>query len=200
MSEPTRIPSRKEALEPEEAEAQLFLRDFVPQRYDGYYRRLYDPNFYLNNVGIDKIAELIEHGNGVLNVAESLDISGTTLRRWLNADKSRMEKVRNAHVFAGNAYAYKAERVLRNAERGSKDEITWADKMASHYRWMAEKLDREMFGVVKESDKAKSAAPIALNFNFGGDGKSELKTIEHNSSPTVDVSSILQLTEEVPNE
>ena len=194
MSAPTYITGRKEALAPEEAQAQLYLRDFDPKRYDGYYRRLYDPTAFLDNVGIEKITELIEHGNGVLNVAEALNLSATALRKWLNHDKTRIEKVRLAHVFAGNAYAYKAERTLLEVRHGSKEEIAWAGKMADHYRWMATKLDREMFGEVKDSEKAKGSAPLVVNLNMGGGVENE-KLV--NAKKPVLTAEFMKLTDEV---
>lgn len=160
--------NRNELAATEQERASLYLRRFDPHRYTTYYRRIYNPMAYLDEVGEDKIAELIEHGNGLLNVAEALDIGGSTLRRWVaSGGEARVAKIKLAHQFAGNAYAYKAERALLDARGMTKEEITLAGKLAEHYRWMATKLDRDNFGDVK--DAPTNLTPIQINLNMGGE-------------------------------
>src|SRR6478752_404274 len=130
MSVPTQLPNRQVMKAQEEAEAQLYLRSFDPKRYSHYYRRIYEPTAYLDEVGVEKICELIEHGNGVLNVAEALDISGSTLRKWITSDNTRVAKVNLAYTFAGDAYAFKAGLVLQQSQYYTKEGMLWASKMA----------------------------------------------------------------------
>lgn len=195
------IPNRKELAAVEEEQAQLFLREFDARRYPGYYRRIYDPTTYLNEIGIDKICELVEFGNGLSNVAEAVDLSTTTLRRWISKEPSYRQKFSLAYIAAGEAYAFKGEQALKSAYGGSKEDIALAGKLAEHYRWMATKLDREKFGEVKDKDEKKNVATI-ININTGGKTDEPLlKTIEHDDSPPlvqmnpIDMSHLLKLSE-----
>lgn len=167
MSTPI-IPNRKKMREEENEQAQLYLRQFEPRNYSTYYRRIFDPYAYFEQIGIDKVCELIEHGNGLLNVAKLLDVSGSTLRRWINKNETYRNQILLAHKYAGNAYAYKAEEALLAARFGTKEQIALAGKLAEHYRWMATKLDRELFGEAKNVDANAGKPPIILNLNMGG--------------------------------
>lgn len=195
MSTPI-IPNRKKMRDEENEQAQLYLRQFDPHNYSTYYRRIYDPYAYFEQIGIDKVCELIEHGNGLLNVAKLLDVSGSTLRRWLNKNDNYRSQVMLAHKYAGNAYAYKAEEALLSARFGTKEQISLAGKLAEHYRWMATKLDRELFGEVKNNEQ-NNKPPLIFNLNMGG-AKEEEKVINSKALPLV--SDILKLQPLEPGE
>lgn len=162
------IPSRSELVNNEKAIAQLYLREFNPKNYSMFYSRIADPYGYLDEIGIDKICELIEHGRGHLNVAEILDISSGTLRKWIDLIPAYREKALFAKHCSGDGFAYKAERVLLEAKGGSKEDILIATKLADHYRWMASRLDKETFGDSKKLDE-KSILPMVVNMNFGAE-------------------------------
>ena len=164
----------------ENQRARMFLREFDPRKYPGYYRRIYDCKAYLDGIGIEVISELIEHGNGVFNVAEALDISTSSLRKWLNATKDRRDQVLLANTFAGDAYAQKAEKVLMAAQHGSKEQVALAGKLAEHYRWMASRLSRETFGDSKPQEDISRPPPMVLNLNLTGNANGmtgEVKTV-----------------------
>lgn len=178
----TIIPNRNELLVSHEQQAQLYLRKFDPKVYSGFYARIYDAEAYLEQVGIEKICELVEHGNNILGIAQKLDISSRTLRRWVNSNEYRRSLVKEAQVFAGDAFAYKAEKALKDSRGGSKEDVALAGKLAEHYRWMATKLDKEIYGEAKKDDK-KEAPQMNVHLNFGGEVKAEEITV--NSQPLI---------------
>lgn len=160
------VPNRQELMQQEQEQASFYLRDFDPKRYTGYYKRIYDPTAYFEQIGINKFCELIEHGNSLLNIAEKLDVSGNTLRRWVRSKKEYTTLVAEAYTYAGEMFAYKAEQALRTAPN-DKIEMVRAGKLAEHYRWMASRLNKEMFGESKES-KDTLRPPTVVNLNFAG--------------------------------
>lgn len=189
------IPHRKEVEAAEKAEGKLFLRKFDPTRYSTYYRRIYDSNAYLSEIGIEKICELVEVGNNVLSLAEKLDISTGTLRRWIKSNPQHTNMFNEALVFAGEAFAYKAERVLKDAFGYEKVDAGTAAKLAEHYRWMAERLAKEQFGPPKKEQEKNDKPPLVLNLNLGGAKEPTIKTV---NKPQPLVSSILNLS--IPDE
>lgn len=190
MNAVTKLPSRKDLLADAQEQAAFYLRDFDPKRYITYYQRIYDATAYLEDIGIHKLCELIEHGNNILMLAKKLDISGATLRRFLNSRKEYAALSREAFIYAGEMFAYKAEQVLLNAPN-DKLEMSRAEKLAAHYRWMAERLAREMFGEVKE-DKNANRPPAVINLNLvGGVVPEALKDV----TPKTKLPDFMKLTE-----
>jgi hypothetical protein len=173
-----KIPNRQDLVTEHEQQAQLYLRQFDPKRYSAFYQRIYDADAYLEQVGIEKICELIEHGINILGIARQLDISGRTLRTWVNKNSWRRMQVQEAYKYAGDAFAFKAEEVLRNAMGGTKEEISLASKLADHYRWMAMKLDKEQYGESKKDDVNNAKPPMVINLNLGEGRKVEKEVNE----------------------
>ena len=164
----TKIPNRNELVQKHEDQARLYLREFDAKKYPTYYARIFDAEAYLNQIGVEKICELIEHGNCMMHIAKKLDISTRTLRAWIGRDTWRRTQVAESYTFAGEAFAFKAEEALRSAWGGSKEEIALAAKLADHYRWMASRLDREKFGETVKQDANTGKAPMNITLNFGG--------------------------------
>ena len=162
------IPHRKEVAAAHEEQARLFLRGFNPKKYSTFYARIYDADSYLEQVGIETICELIEHGNSIFNIAKHLDLSVRTLRAWIGKNAYRKAQVQEAYTFAGDAYAFKAEETLIDARFSTKEGISLAGKLADHYRWMASKLNREQYGEARKEDAANSKPPLVFNVNIGG--------------------------------
>jgi hypothetical protein len=174
----TKIPNRNDLVSEHEAQAQLYLRTFDPKRYSGFYQRIYDAPTYLEQVGIEKICELIEHGCNLMAIAKLLDISTRTLRGWVHKDKWRRQQVQEAIQFAGDGFAYKAEEVLKGARGGSREDISVAKALAEHYHWMASKLNKEQFGEMKKDDPNAATKPLVFNVNItGGPQTAQMKTV-----------------------
>lgn len=176
----SQIPNRNELVAEHEEQARLYLRQFDPKRYSTFYKRVYDAEAYLEQVGINTICELIEQGNNILNIAKKLDISTRTLRIWISKSQYYRTQVQEAYRFAGDAFAFKAEQVLLDARGTSKENTSLASKLSDHYRWMATKLDREQYGESKQLDP-NTKAPLSINLNFGGEAKIEEKLIKAES-------------------
>lgn len=162
----TAIPNRQQIQHEAQEQASFFLRSFDPKLYNTYYQRIYNPVAFFEQIGINKICELIEHGNSLLNVAEKLDISGSALRRWVKSKKEYFVLVQEAYVYAGEMFAYKAEQALKDSAGRGKEAVALARALAEHYRWMASRLNKEMFGDKKE-DGGVVKPPLVLNLNFG---------------------------------
>ena len=139
----------------------VYLKSFSPQQYPAYYRRTYDPYALLEEIGIWRIAEMVQQNWSLQKIAQLCDISLYSLRRWLREDESRVEMLNEAKLMAGENYAYKAEAVIESAVNDF--ELKKADKLANHYRWMAERLNREEFG---QQVKVQNTNAPAMSFHF----------------------------------
>jgi len=172
------IPNRQQLQQEAQEQASFFLRDFKPRLYSTYYERIYNPVAFFEQIGINKICELIEQGNCLHNLAETMDISTNSLRKWIRSKKEYVVLLQEAYVYAGEMFAYKAEQALKASIGRSKEDISVAGKLAEHYRWMASRLNKEMFGEVKE-DKNSGRAPAVINLNLvGGVMPEALKTVQ----------------------
>jgi hypothetical protein len=192
------IPHRKDVAVAHEEQARLFLRGFNPKKYSTFYARIYDADAYLEQVGIETICELIEHGNSIFNIAKHLDISVRTLRSWIGKSAYRKAQIQEAYTFAGDAYAFKAEETLLDSRFSTKEQISVAGKLADHYRWMASKLNKEQYGEAKKEDANSGKPPLVFNVSIGGAPahESEMKTVRPTIEGTVKALGIT-LTEEV---
>lgn len=165
MNAVTHIPNRNELELERKTQAQLYLREFDPKVYSTFYARVYDAEAYLEQIGIEKICELIEHGGSVFEIAERIDLSVRTLRAWIHSKPYYKKEVEDAYKFAADGFAYKAERILKNGPYGDKVNA----KLSDHYRWLATKLDRERYGESSKQESQAARAPLSINLNFGGE-------------------------------
>lgn len=177
----TSLPSRIDIVASHEQQAQVYLRRFDPKVYSNFYARIYDADAYLEQVGIEKICELIEHGNSILGIAQKLDISVRTVRQWIGKSQYRQGLIKEAYNFAGDGFAFKAEQVLKDAAGGTKEEVSIAKALAQHYEWMATKLSREMYGEVKKDDGGDKKPVMNIHLNFGGEVKQEEVTVKQDA-------------------
>lgn len=143
----------------------VFLKTFSPEQFPAYYRRTYAPYDLLEEIGIWRIAEMVQQNWSLEKIASVCDISLYSLRRWLKEDSGRDEVIKEAKLMAGENYAYKAESVIEAAQTDF--QLKKADKLATHYRWMAERLNREEFGQQVKVNNA-NAPSLAFHFDLSG--------------------------------
>jgi hypothetical protein len=175
--------------------ARVYLKTFSPQSYPAYYRRTYDPYSLLEEIGIWRIAEMVQQNWSLQKIAQICDISLYALRRWLREDESRVEVLGEAKLMAGENYAYKAEAVIETAANDF--ELKKADKLANHYRWMAERLNREEFG---QQVKVQNTHAPAMSFHFdlsaskkGSVLQAEAEDAQLLAGETLDLNSLVDL-------
>lgn len=147
----------------------VYLKSFSPQHFPAFYRRAYDPCALLEEIGVWRIAEMVQQSWSLDKIAQLCDVSLYSLRRWVKEDPERAAVIEEAKLMAGENYAYKAEAVIETAANDF--ELKKAGKLADHYRWMAERLNREEFGQ-QVKVKNDNAPPMAFHFDLSGGRKS----------------------------
>lgn len=152
----------------EEVKASPYLKGFEPRSYALYDDRYFKPLAYLEQVGIEKIGELVQHGYPLQQIARMLDISARVLRKWVQADPDRRLEVEEARKWAADEYAHMAGEVLKEAPLMS-EAITKARALADHYQWKAERFDKETFGTKVVQHKGEISAGFTYNINIGRD-------------------------------
>jgi hypothetical protein len=148
--------------------ASPYFRHFTPRAYNLYPQRYYKPVRYLEEVGIEKVGELLQHGLGLLDIACLLDVSSVVFRRWISSKKEYREEIQDAKLFAGEAYAYKAEKVLLDAPL-IPEAITKAKALSDHYRWAAERLHKGQYGTKVVKHEGMQGSGVVFNLNVALD-------------------------------
>lgn len=141
-----------------------YFRGFEPRGYDTYQDRLYNPIAYLEDVGIEKIGELVQHGYSLMDISKLLSISSRVMRRWIGSSHDYLDEIESARVFSADEYAHRGLRVLEAAP-AAPEEINRAGKIAEHLRWLASKYDKEMFGTNTLNLKSSHEEQVTYNFN-----------------------------------
>lgn len=149
----------------EEVRGSPYLRFFEPRAFSAYENRYYTPKEYLNQIGIERVAELVQHGKCLDDIACILDISSRVLIRWINATPANKSVLEEAREFAGETFAYKAEKVLLEAPLIS-EALTKARALAEHYRWKAERLHKEQYGTKTVKHEGNIGGGVVFNMNI----------------------------------
>jgi hypothetical protein len=101
----------------------------------------------LDDLGLEPILEGIEAGKFISTIAEGLGIERRTLNRWIDETDERRNAVKTARIEAGHAYALKAQdALLALTSDATQADIAKARELASHFRWMASRMNRAEYG------------------------------------------------------
>jgi hypothetical protein len=92
----------------------------------------------------EEIFSLIRAGEMLSAIADKFKVDRTTFFEWLDADKERSVRAREARAKASSAWDEKAERGIANATDAF--ELAKAKELAHHYRWRASKIAPKLYG------------------------------------------------------
>lgn len=134
------VREQHQALE-EAATASPYFRNFNPRFLSLWDRRHFAPRLYLDEVGIERIGELIHHGFSLGRICELLDISTRIMRKWIAESAVRMQEIEDARAWRASEEVDEAQTLL--AEHPDLDR---AKAISDFIKWKAEKWDRELYG------------------------------------------------------
>lgn len=133
-----------------------FFEDFNPRSYDTYWYRLQYPVDYLEQVGIEKIAELVHHGFSPSEIAKMLCISSLVLRRWTESRAEYEDEIERSKRYIGNERAYQALRVVEKSSTNP-EELAKAKALSGVYMAHAQAQDKPTWGKHQTVDQKISA-------------------------------------------
>ncbi|MGH7745310.1 MAG: hypothetical protein ACREQ5_11010, partial [Candidatus Dormibacteria bacterium] len=121
-----------------------YFRSFNPRAYPLFISRHYKPREYLEQIGVEKIGELIQHGLSLGDICKVLDVSTRVLRCWVFEEPTRIAEIQEARVFA-------ADELVAETRRVANDCNIWPDTdrarlIVSTNQWIAERWDKDLYG------------------------------------------------------
>lgn len=121
---------------------------------------------------IDEIIDLLIDGKTYRQIAESYNVSISTLHYFLSLPEHHA-RAKTALSISADQYADKAEETLINA-KATKEELMRARELAQHYRWKAAKRDPSRYGDKLAVEQSGTVRNINLNTNLTPE---DIKTI-----------------------
>jgi predicted transcriptional regulator len=152
-----------------------FFEGFNPRAYDTYWERLKYPADYLDNVGIEKVAELVHHGFSNNEIARLLEISSMVFRRWIEGNAAHEAEIKRAREYVGDERAYEALRVLEKADPKNLDRAKAISSVSMQH---AQALNRSQWGKQVQIDQTINAT-MSYVIDLGATRGNGLPPIEH---------------------
>ena len=149
----------------EQMRASPYFRHFEPRAYDSYFDRYKFPIAFLEDVGIEKICEMVEHGWSLTKIAKALDLSVRVLRRWVANDPVYQRDMEQAERWSADEYMDKAEDVLLNAPL-MPEALTKAKALQGHCELRAKFLNKEKYGTTNVKLDATVNQGVSYVFNI----------------------------------
>lgn len=107
------------------------------------FRGIGNPYSFLDELGITPLKEYIYRGATILDLAETLNLTVTTIRNWIEK-KGYESEFDDASTLSAEGYIRQGELLLKTAT--NKFELDKAKAMIEHGRWMASKKDKRTYG------------------------------------------------------
>lgn len=114
----------------------------------------------IDEYGLDQICRDIQGGMMLSQVCEAIGppVNIFNLTTWLNVDKNRATKVRDARSLAAVVYEEMAFTALTEAKNDFK--LAKAKELASHLRWRAARTNPRDYGDKSQLDISDTRAPM----------------------------------------
>lgn len=96
------------------------------------------------SLDVDQVCDRIVEGCSLTQIATAEGCGIATLIRWIEGDKERSARIREARIRSAFLWEQKAEQAL--LEASNPFELTKARDLAHHYRWRASKIAPREFG------------------------------------------------------
>lgn len=172
----------------EEIRTSPYFKHFEPRSYDTYFDRYQFPIAFLEDIGIEKICELVEHGWSLMKVAKALDLSIRVVRRWIANNPVYQREFDMAERWSADQYMDKAEDVLLEAPLLS-EALNKAGKLSAHYELRAKYLNKEKYGTTNVKIDATLNQGVSYVFNITPQKPKQIiegdyKELEHTPPPS----------------
>jgi len=155
-----------------------YFKSFSPYHYSTYSNRLKKPFEFLEEVGIEKVTELVQHGFCITKICQLLGISVFVFRRWMQSDPYYESEIQSAEEFSADHLVYKAEKAIKSADSESRFDITKKVELAKHYRWAASKLNKKKYGRQVEEKQINNGQQVIYNIDLGGKKTTDTTVID----------------------
>lgn len=99
----------------------------------------------LDKIGVEQVCEMIRNGQPYREIAETAAVSVGALIAWLNADRERSARVREARSLTAAWWDQQAEYEIRTAPE-TPEGIAKARELAQHFRWRSKMVDPANYG------------------------------------------------------
>jgi hypothetical protein len=149
----------------EEVALSPYFRGFQPRAYPAWAQRHKNPRAFLEQVGIEKIGELVQHGLSFGEISALLDISTRVMRKWMQEDIERLREVEEARRFAADEERVEARRIADDVQ--AYPDTARAKLMVDVRLWTAERWDKELYGKSLKVDASLTSKSISYVFNVG---------------------------------
>lgn len=153
----------------EQLEATPYFKSFAPRSYPLFAARHYKPQQYLEQVGIEKIGELVQHGFSLGQIAAMLDVSSRVMRRWIQGNKGYQEEISAARVFASDEMVHENLRLAREMP-----DLERAKLIISTQQWTSERWSKDIYGTKQvKLDGAFSNVGVSFQINLKAPGEAK---------------------------
>lgn len=140
------------------------------------FRGIGNPFAFLNEIGIVPIKEFIYRGATIIDLAETLNLSITTLRIWIEENNYQGE-LEDASTLSAEGYIRQGELMLKTAT--NKFELDKAKAMIEHGRFMASKKDKKTYG----NTQGELGGPAAISYIFQVGESANIQVNTHQADP-----------------
>lgn len=174
-----------------------YFKSFEPRDYSYFEDRYEYPFEYLDQIGIEKVCELIQHGYSRLEISRMLAISSYVFNRWISSDPEYYREVQLARAFTADEDVKRAERALLDIDDEASDAAVKRQvELSKHHRWCASRHDKDTYGSEKKEDKSiNNGQQVSYVFNFSGAPPKEKNIIDVEAirlpKSTIDVNELL---------
>lgn len=174
---------------PVEAQHPATFRDSLALRARNIrFRGIGNPYAFLTEIGVVPIKEFLYRGATIIDLADELNLSVTTLRTWIEANGYQGE-VEEASVLSAEGYIRNGEVMLKAAL--TKFDLDKAKAMIEHGRWMASKKDKKTYG--QSAAELGQQAAVSYTFIVGDNAAVQVNATQPNDPKSLNAS-----TQEMP--
>lgn len=139
---------------------------YTPEQFYNYSNRSNLERKKYNLEDAAKICAFVRDGYPLAAIPKLVGIEPDTMYFWRRSHPDFKEALKEARLIAAEAFANKAVQAAEDAANVGKDGIPACKLQVDTYKWMAEKMDPEVYGnrtkVVGDVDQ-----PVAIMINTG---------------------------------
>lgn len=121
-----------------------------------------NPYAHLNAIGVTAILEYLYKGANLVDVAETINVSVTVLRSWLD-NEGHWPRIEEATILSADGYLALGRRLLTAAN--TKLDMDKAKAILEHARWLAGKINKPVYGT---TEVAAAGTTVSFVLNIGG--------------------------------
>lgn len=125
----------------EDVQATPYFKAFQPRSFPSFGQRHYKPVQYLEEIGIERIGELVQHGLSLGDICKMLDVSSRVMRKWIQGNRTYQDEITAARAFAADEMVHENLNLARHMP-----DLERAKLIISTQQWTAERFSKDMYG------------------------------------------------------